>query len=89
MSSGGWHINSEQEVHRKSTPHLMIYETEEACMKKKAMERKHAVTVIQARWVATCCFCNTVNYPQGVFSKEYNLASMLYWRGRWRVTGKK
>lgn len=47
MSSGGWHINSEQEVHRKSTPHLMIYETEEACMKKKSNGKE------------TCCYSNS------------------------------
>lgn len=61
----------------------MIYEAEKPGTEN--VEGKHAVTVIQTRWYATCCFCNTGNYPQGGFLKEYNLALMPYWRGRQRM----
>lgn len=59
----------------------MIYEAEETG---KITGGQHAVTVIQTRWYATCCFCNAGNYSQGVFLKECNLAFILYWRGKRR-----
>lgn len=64
----------------------MIYEAEEPGTKKAG--GLHAVTVIQTRWYATCCFCNAGNYSRGVFLKEYNLAFRLYWRGKRRMTEK-
>ncbi len=65
----------------------MIYEAEKPGTRNAGGQ--HAVTVIQTRWYATCCFCNAGNYSRGAFLREYSLAFRLYWRGKRRMTEKR